>query len=253
MMVIAIGPREQISRVLPELGALLRRPLLTVERVRVCKRDGQCLARPRWRATVQIRARARGLLRILGVESCVAENEEESPWPALQTEFGLAWEDSAVTAMVIRSCVHIEARHTTVPEQLATDLAGTIVRTGALIHETASGALVLSPEPHGRMVQGRRAAGRVRAGRPRMVRAGRGRQGGAVQPDRWRLPADHPDALPVSGTAEAVHVLTSSETVLVVVAGAANAEVSAVVETFGPRGGLPPVVRVGGPAPSGPD
>jgi PII-like signaling protein len=32
--------------VLPELGALLRRPLLTVERVRVCKRDGQCLARP---------------------------------------------------------------------------------------------------------------------------------------------------------------------------------------------------------------
>jgi PII-like signaling protein len=46
MMVIAIGPREQISRVLPELGALLRRPLLTVERVRVCKRDGQCLARP---------------------------------------------------------------------------------------------------------------------------------------------------------------------------------------------------------------
>jgi hypothetical protein len=98
-------------------------------------------------ATVQIRSRPRGLLRILGVESCVAENEEESPWPALHTEFGLAWEDSAVTAMVIRSCVHIEARHTTVPEQLATDLAGTIVRTGALIHETASGALVLSPEP----------------------------------------------------------------------------------------------------------
>jgi len=32
--------------------------------------------------------------------------------------------------------------------------------------------------------------------------------------------------------------------VLVVVAGAANAGVSAVVETFGPRGGPPPVVRV---------
>jgi PII-like signaling protein len=46
MMVIAIGPSEQISRVLPELGALLRRPLLTLERVRVCKRDGQRLARP---------------------------------------------------------------------------------------------------------------------------------------------------------------------------------------------------------------
>jgi PII-like signaling protein len=46
MMVIAIGAGEQISRVLPELGALLRRPLLTLERIRVCKRDGQLLAPP---------------------------------------------------------------------------------------------------------------------------------------------------------------------------------------------------------------
>ena len=46
MMVIAVGPGEQISRVLPELGALLRRPLLTLERVRVCKRDGRHLALP---------------------------------------------------------------------------------------------------------------------------------------------------------------------------------------------------------------
>jgi hypothetical protein len=40
-----------------------------------------------------------------------------------------------------------------------------------------------------------------------------------------------------------LHVLTSPEAV-VVVAGAGNAGVSAVVETFGPRGGPPPVVRV---------
>ena len=60
---------------------------------------------------------------------------------------------------------------------------------------------------------------------------------------RWRLPADHPDALPVSGSGS-LHVLTSPEAVLVVVAGAGNAGVSAVVETFGPRGGPPPVVRV---------
>jgi PII-like signaling protein len=46
MMIIAVGAGEQISRVLPELGALLRRPLLTLERVRVCKRDGRCLAGP---------------------------------------------------------------------------------------------------------------------------------------------------------------------------------------------------------------
>lgn len=46
MMVIAVGERDRISRVLPELGGLLRRPLITVERVRICKRDGALIARP---------------------------------------------------------------------------------------------------------------------------------------------------------------------------------------------------------------
>jgi PII-like signaling protein len=46
MMVIAVGSGERIGRVLPELGALLARPLLTLERVRVCKREGRFLARP---------------------------------------------------------------------------------------------------------------------------------------------------------------------------------------------------------------
>jgi PII-like signaling protein len=46
LMIIAVGAGPTIARVLPELGALLRRPLLTLERVRVCKRDGQLLARP---------------------------------------------------------------------------------------------------------------------------------------------------------------------------------------------------------------
>jgi hypothetical protein len=43
MMVIAVGSGARIGRVLPELGALLRRPLLTLERVRICKRDGSLL------------------------------------------------------------------------------------------------------------------------------------------------------------------------------------------------------------------
>jgi PII-like signaling protein len=45
-MVIAVGSGERIARVLPELGALLREPLLTLERVRLCKRDGELLATP---------------------------------------------------------------------------------------------------------------------------------------------------------------------------------------------------------------
>ncbi|MGN6869919.1 MAG: DUF190 domain-containing protein [Solirubrobacteraceae bacterium] len=46
MMIIAVGAGGQIAGVLPELGGLLQRPLLTLERVRVCKRDGQLLAPP---------------------------------------------------------------------------------------------------------------------------------------------------------------------------------------------------------------
>jgi PII-like signaling protein len=46
MMIIAVGAGEQIAGVLPELGALLRRPMLTLERVRLCKRDGQLLSTP---------------------------------------------------------------------------------------------------------------------------------------------------------------------------------------------------------------
>jgi PII-like signaling protein len=46
MMLIAIGSGERIARVLPELGALVREPLITLERVRVCKRDGQLLHPP---------------------------------------------------------------------------------------------------------------------------------------------------------------------------------------------------------------
>jgi PII-like signaling protein len=46
MMVIAVGSADRIARVLPELGALLRQPLLTLERVRICKRDGELLCRP---------------------------------------------------------------------------------------------------------------------------------------------------------------------------------------------------------------
>ena len=46
LMIVAVGAGETIAAALPELEALLRRPLLTLERVRVCKRDGVPLAEP---------------------------------------------------------------------------------------------------------------------------------------------------------------------------------------------------------------
>jgi len=185
--------------------------------------------------------------------ACIAENEEDSPWPPLHVQFGLDPADSAVTAMVIRSCLHIEARHTMVAEQLARDIAGTISRTGALVHETISALVVLSPE-HAHLFA---RAGWDKASlsrfiydhavRTRAELAAVGKDAIARQ-TRWRLPADHPDAMPdqaqAGDTPDVVRVLNSPGAVLVAVAGANNSGVSAVVETFGPRGGPPPVVLV---------
>ena len=47
LMVIAVGARPTaIAAALPELAALLERPIVTLERVRVCKRDGAALGTP---------------------------------------------------------------------------------------------------------------------------------------------------------------------------------------------------------------
>jgi len=46
VMIIAVGSGDRIAQVLPEVGALLPQPMMTLERVRVCKRDGKLLERP---------------------------------------------------------------------------------------------------------------------------------------------------------------------------------------------------------------
>src|SRR5581483_12356668 len=45
-MLVAVGAGDRIGAVLPELAALLPHPLVTLERVRVCKRDGRLLQPP---------------------------------------------------------------------------------------------------------------------------------------------------------------------------------------------------------------
>jgi PII-like signaling protein len=46
LMIISVGDRDRVTAALPELTALLADPLITVERVRVCKRDGVLLGAP---------------------------------------------------------------------------------------------------------------------------------------------------------------------------------------------------------------
>ena len=46
MTIVAVGSGESIGRILPELSGLLPRPMFTLERVRICKRDGEIFDRP---------------------------------------------------------------------------------------------------------------------------------------------------------------------------------------------------------------
>jgi hypothetical protein len=174
--------------------------------------------------------------------SCfIAENEEDSPWPSLAVDSGLAPTDSAVTSTVIRSVLHIEARHTIVPEQLVHDLADSLCRTGALVRPNAAGFIVLNSE-HARMFDKhgwskadvRQAI--VDAGfRTYRDLAASGKEA-IAHGTGWRLPADHPDAIPQEVPADLdtpVQLIKSIESVQVVVAGAPNAGVSSIVETFG--------------------
>jgi hypothetical protein len=185
---------------------------------------------------------------------CIGENQEESPWPAFHEEFGFAAGESTVTAMTIRAVAHIEARHTSEAAQLLRDLAGTIARTGALLHRTTSTCLVLSPE-HAHLLAGqgfdKQAIRRFVFEEAVLRREDLDRVGKTAvsRTTSWRLPADHPEAVPdesIDPATGSFHVLTSPDAVQVVVAGASNSGVSAVVDTFGPRGDRPPLVPVTG-------
>jgi PII-like signaling protein len=53
LMVVSVGSGETIASALPLLDDLLTDPIMTLERVRVCKRDGVLLAQPRHPRAVQ--------------------------------------------------------------------------------------------------------------------------------------------------------------------------------------------------------
>ncbi|MFW6091805.1 MAG: hypothetical protein ACODAF_07970, partial [Actinomycetota bacterium] len=69
---------------------------------------------------------------------CLGENEEESPWPSLASEAGLADGSSAVSATLLRTCEFVDNRHTSSAEQLLGDFADTIGRSGAWIFRNAA-------------------------------------------------------------------------------------------------------------------
>ncbi len=56
--IAAVGDGGPIAALVPELRRILREPLITLERVRICKRDGELLAAPHALAGSDARGRA---------------------------------------------------------------------------------------------------------------------------------------------------------------------------------------------------
>ncbi len=46
LLVVAVGAGDRIGMLLPDLGGMFRHPVMTIARVRLCKRDGQLISRP---------------------------------------------------------------------------------------------------------------------------------------------------------------------------------------------------------------
>ncbi len=181
---------------------------------------------------------------------CIAENEEHSPWSGLPQEHGVPEDESTVTAISMRSVSHLEARQARSAEQLLHDLAGTVARTGALLQETVSTCLVLSPE-HAHLLADQgfdrpqvRAFLHEHATVPEEVLVRAGKNGVSTQ-QRLRLPGDHPDAM-VDPRLEGgvLHVLSGPEVVNIVVAGAPNCGISAVVDAHNVGRPVPSMARV---------
>ncbi len=58
MSIVTVGAGAAVAAAVPELAAILREPLVTLERVRICKRDGELLERPHGLAGTDAHGRA---------------------------------------------------------------------------------------------------------------------------------------------------------------------------------------------------
>jgi hypothetical protein len=156
---------------------------------------------------------------------CIGENEEASPWEPLAVELGCRPGTDTVSATLLRTCEFVDNRNSQDPEQLLTDFADTISRTGAAIPPYSSAGLILGVE-HAELLAGNGLTKRdvqqwlyercVRSHED-LERAGKG-LGGRTGP----------------GIDEhGLHMLSAPEQLMIVVAGARNAAMSMVVRPFG--------------------
>lgn len=167
---------------------------------------------------------------------CIAENEAESSFEPLHVELGFAEETSVVSALHIRSVDFLDNRHGERPEQLLNDLADTASRCGVMRRHRNCTAIILSPEharwlsDHGYTKAAIKAYFIEHAGRRYrdLQRVGKDAVEHPLGSSRPSTPGERMGR----DDSELVRPFASPDQVLIVVAGAANAGVSAVAQPF---------------------
>jgi hypothetical protein len=174
---------------------------------------------------------------------CIAENEEESPWEPLSVTLGHEDGVSTVSALHARSTEHVDNRNVGDARAVLNDIADTCARIGPMTRRFRRVGVVIGPE-HAQLLARQgfskqdvreylaehsgRTAGTLRA-------AGRGESTAVFQNAPGTAAFDEATASDITQLPddELVTVLRTPDDVIVVVAGAANAGVSTVVQTLG--------------------
>lgn len=82
--------------------------------------------------------------------TCIAEDEENSPWEPFSVEAGAELGEDAVSATLLRTCEFVDNRHFHDAHEVLRDFADTIQRSGSWIFRNASVGIVMNPE-HARL------------------------------------------------------------------------------------------------------
>ncbi|MBX5466095.1 MAG: hypothetical protein K6U14_01190 [Firmicutes bacterium] len=168
---------------------------------------------------------------------CIAENEEQSPWEPLHVDLGYPKDAGVVSSLHVRSIDFLDNRQANRPEQLLNDLANSITRTGAQVNARTTVLVVLGPE-HAQWLaaQGYSKADVRQALWERAVRSyrdlARAGKEAVDQPLGWRRPHRAEDG-PQPDPDTMIRLVQRPEDIVLVVAGAANAGVSAVAHALG--------------------
>ncbi len=96
LMIIAVGSGNEIGMVLPELGMLFRHPVMTVEKIQVCTRDGQLVSRPQALPAGEP-GRMAARLKLTVYTSEAARHEGQPVHRAVDRQLGLAGAGSVTT------------------------------------------------------------------------------------------------------------------------------------------------------------